>query len=1016
MGCNSFIDNFCTFIPRSSCYRGGAMKHNIFFILFGLCVVCPCYQGFSFQAGNGAEIAMERAEVFFEVSNYKKALQHYSIAANNFKIQKNWSGYLNAVAGKAYSLVRLNAFDDAKLLLDTAVIVGHNIGESIEVARVYYVYGILLDLLNEPIESLAMHQQALNIRVRLLGSNHILVSESYNGIGEVYRYTLRDYVEAEKYFQKSVNILEVTPRKYLKQLYRVYYNLATTNRLKKDFERALGFAFSAIQTLESIDPVDTTSFIRCYGIIANIYNNQNVSEKAILYYRKALSLRLDRREMSAEMANDFTNLSQAYIETGQHSLALHCVDSALLIIKNKNAYDSTTMADIYLVKGKTLREANRDQEAIENYRRSLRIRKAFSQSNTADISNTYKHLSEVLYKMKQYDSALFYSQQSIQSALGSETTLSSTSNPSYKVLENKPRLYDILAHKGTVLMQLAEGRNAVNTLKLAAECFYLSDRLMDRYWDSQENENSKLHFASDTYYIYERALSALYKLYGLTSDEQYIASAFELMDKSKARILRQGVEQASQRAQKYIPDSILTQELNIKAKITSVENKLGSVKDLEVESELNVELLNRQKELAVWQRQIKKQFPQYAFEARKSPVMTLHRLQEALEGDMIFVEYFFGTEMIYAIASFDGEQGFVAIENKNLTHDIYKFCELLKNGLQTKDLQEDFANYLMLGSSLYEDLLQPIINRFGLQVEDDRHQLMVVPDGPLSLLPFQALLASKPNATHVNYRDLDYLVKHFTISYSFDAVSPFLPNPRSHSEKPLLAFGWSDGEQEKYTTNDLPGTYRELQAIASIFPGDFSMGKEAVKKKFMAEASSYNILHLAIHGVGDEHDIYNNYLQFRDEKLFAHELYGYNLGSDLTVLSACETGYGKIFTAEGVYSIARGFFYAGSKSLLMTLWRINDGENVSLIYQFYKNLAQNEYASSALCKSQLTYLKQADELTAHPRFWVGLVLWGNYKEVNDQTISVRIYALAILVGLATAASLFFIRKKKKTST
>ncbi len=955
---------------------------------------------------------MERAERFFEISNYKKALHHYSVAANDFKIHKNWNKYLNAVAGKAHTLVRLNAYDDAKLLLDSAVIVANNVGECIGVARIDYVYGILLDLLNKPGESLAMHRQALDIRRRLLGSNHILVSESYNGIGEVYRYTLRDYVEAERYFQKSINILETAPKKYLKHLYRGYYNLATTNRLKKDFERALGFAFSAIQTLESVKPVDTTSFIRCYGIIANIYNNQDISDKAIIYYRKALSLRLGRREVSSEMANDYTNLSQAYIETGQHSLALHCVDSALLIMKHGNSYDSTTMADIYLVKGKALREANRNQEAVQNYQRSLHIRSVYSQSNAVDISNTYKHLSEVMYKVGQYDSALFYSQQSIQSAMGSEMTLTSMSNPPYAVLENKPRLYDVLAQKGIALMQLAEERDKVNILKLAAECFYLSDRLMDSYWDSQENENSKIHFAIDTYYIYERALNSLYQLYNLTSDEQYLASAFELMDKSKARILRQGVEQASQRAQKYIPDSLLSQELNIKARITSTENQLSSVKNLEMERTLNVELLARQKELALWQSKIKKQFPQYAFEAKKLPVTTLRQLQEDLEKDVIFVEYFFGPEEIYAIGSLGGTQKFLRIEKKNLTNDIYKFCELLKKGLQTKEIKEDFRNYVMLGTSLYRDLLQPMINVFGIRLENDHHQLIVVPDGPLSLLPFQALLVSQPNASPVNYRDLDYLVKHFTISYSFDSASPFVTNQHSRSDKNLLAFGWSDGQREKYTAEDLPGTYHELQAIASIFPGDFRMGREAVKEKFMTEASSYNILHLAIHGVGDEHDIYNNYLQFRDEKLFAHELYGYNLSADLTVLSACETGYGKIFTAEGVYSIARGFFYAGSKGLLMTLWRINDGENVPLIQQFYKNLEQNEYASSALCKSQLEYLKQADEYTAHPRFWVGLVLWGNYKEVNDQSISIQLYAGTIVMILAAAAFVYFLHNKR----
>ena len=288
--------------------------------------------------------------------------------------------------------------------------------------------------------------------------------------------------------------------------------------------------------------------------------------------------------------------------------------------------------------------------------------------------------------------------------------------------------------------------------------------------------------------------------------------------------------------------------------------------------------------------------------------------------------------------------------------------------------------------------------------------MLVIPDGVLSLLPFQALITSKPKSENVNYKHLNYLVRHFAISYSFDAASPFNSSRSGLGRKNLLAFGWSDGIER--TPNDLPGTYQELSAIADIIPGKFLMGSKASKSAFMEEAPHYNILHLAIHGVGNDDDIYNNYLQFRDEKLYAHELYGYQLDAKLTVLSACETGYGKVFTAEGVYSIARGFFYAGSKSLLMTLWPINDGENVQLIRQFYKNLDQKESSSKALSNSQLDYLEHADEYTAHPRFWAGLVLWGSYKEVNEHSV-LGLLRFGIIFIFLTTLGYWLFRKTRQ---
>ena len=990
------------------------MKYIVIFIFITSCGVFPECKGFSFSLSGNADQSLERAEHFFELNKYDSARRHYNLAAHQFKVAKVWKKYITAIAGAAHSLIKLRKYDDAKKILDSALLIGNrSVGKSTELATAHFVYGILLDLINEPNASLEMHQEALAMRKTLLGENHLQVAESYNGIGEVYRYILRDYVEAEKYFQRSIDILERDQAVNRKHLYRGYYNLATTNRLKNDFERALGFAFNAIQTLESIKPLDTTSLVRCYGIIANIYNNQNVYEKAITYYLKALSLQLVRKEMSSEMANDYTNLSQAYIETGKHSMALQCVDSALLILEKGGSYDSAGMANIYLIKGRALLEAKRNQEAILSYRRSLYIQKKYSKSNVVDISNLYQHLSETLYKSAQYDSALFYIQQCIHTAIGGKVKLTSWSNPPYEMLEHWPGLFEALAHKGAVLIKIAEKSNTINALKQAVDCFNLSGKLMDIYWDSQENENSKLHFASTNYYIYEHALNSFHQLYDLTSDEQYKALAFELMDKSKSRILRQGVEQARERARKYIPDSLLSQELNIKSRITSLSTQLSSTKDLDLERSLNMELLTRQKELLTWEDKIRNQFPQYTFESKDLPFVSLSQLQTNLKNELLFVEYFFGQEAIYAFSSFKGSQHYIKIESKDVKNSIYKFCSLLSKGLQSEDREADFREYTALGFDLYSQLLYPVVKAFDIS-GDEPQQILIVPDGALSLLPFQALLASKPTSNeHVNYKNLDYLVKHFTISYSFDATSPFASNHTDTQMKNLLAFGWSDGNEQNYTTEDLPGTYRELQAVSRIMPGEFRMGKEAIKKNFREEASDYNIIHLAIHGFGDNDDIYDSYLQFRDDKLFAHELYGYNLNASLTVLSACQSGYGKVFTAEGVYSIARGFFYAGSKSLLMTLWRINDGESVPLIQEFYKNVGQKEYASKALSKSQLDYLRHADEYSSHPRFWAGLVLWGSYKEVagSDWITSRHIGIALLLTGMAGLG--YFIFKKRK---
>ncbi len=995
------------------------MRFFIVLIFIGLVTVYPALSGISHPCQITADSSLVNADRSFDQNDYANALLFYESAVKDFKAQNQWKGYEKAMAGKAHTLIKLRKYENARAALDTALSVGKRfMGETIEIATVYYVYGVLHDLMNKPDQSLAMHKNALRIRKASLGPQHFKVAESFNGIGEVYRYTVRDYFEAEKNFLQAIEILEHIGNADQKHLYRGYYNLATTNRLKNDFEKALAFAFQAVQALESIKPSDTISFIRCYGIIANIYNTQSVFEKAISYYRKALALRIARREMSSEMANDYKNLAKAYIESGQVPKALLCVDSALMIVEQDAYYDSAELANIHLIKGKALRESKRDEEAIQSYRLSLYIHKHNSRSNALDMSNAYMHLSETMNKIQQYDSALFYIQKSIECVMPQGTKLVNWANPSYKMLEHKPQLYDQLTHKGVVLTQLARGKNSVGTLKLALECFNLSDQLMEIFWNSQDRENSKLNFVNINYHINELALTSIFNLHHLTSDESYKAEAFELMDKSKARILRQKVEEVGAQARLKIPDSLLSQERHIKSEITALQNKLAALKKSEQEERiLGTEMIVKEKELDAWRKKMKNLFPQYSFAPKDPSLMTLIELKNKLSKDITFIEYFFGEKTIYVFASLAGQQHFIRIENKNISSKIYQFCGLLSRGLKSKNLESDFKEYTHLAFSLYTDLLTPVFEALNLDIENEHPKILIIPDGALNLLPFQALITLKPKNQHsINYKNLNYLVKRSTISYSYDAASLFATSHPTAWGKNLLAFGWSDGTENNYDAHSLPGTYKELQSVAAIMPGKFMMGEEARKKSFLDLASGYNILHLAIHGKADNADIYNNYLQFQDEKLFAHELYGLRLNANnLTVLSACETGYGKVFNAEGVYNIARGFFYAGSKGLLMTLWPIDDRATASLIPEFYKNLNKQDYVSTALRKSQLDYLQKADELSAHPSYWAGLVLWGMHKEIGERNIISTKYVIPCVILLAALCLLMFFKMRKKVS-
>ncbi len=122
-----------------------------------------------------------------------------------------------------------------------------------------------------------------------------------------------------------------------------------------------------------------------------------------------------------------------------------------------------------------------------------------------------------------------------------------------------------------------------------------------------------------------------------------------------------------------------------------------------------------------------------------------------------------------------------------------------------------------------------------------------------------------------------------------------------------------------------------------------------------------------------------------DGFIHTYELFGMNIPNEMAVLSACNTGYGKIIDGEGIISLARGFFYAGSKSVIMSLWSANDKSTTDIMNSFYKYLAEGKQKDEALRFAKLDYLETAGEIKSHPYFWATFIANGNMRPLQIYT-------------------------------
>lgn len=305
-----------------------------------------------------------------------------------------------------------------------------------------------------------------------------------------------------------------------------------------------------------------------------------------------------------------------------------------------------------------------------------------------------------------------------------------------------------------------------------------------------------------------------------------------------------------------------------------------------------------------------------------------------------------------------------------------------------------FKLYTKRAFYLYTTLVKPVwpTGQHNFSNKDSTTpKMIIIPDGPLVNLPFHALISSVPSVKEINYKDLSYLIYQLNISRAYSANLLFRNQKESNAieKSAVLAFGFSSASHFPVlnslgTQHELPGSGRELKNIAEALPGKFFVGKEATEQNFKKYAAYYRILHLAIHANAKIENQMESRLIFKPDKtgkedgfLYPYELHELNLKARLVVLSACETGTGRLNTGEGVYSMARGFAYAGCPASVMSLWKVDDNITADLMSIFYQGLSTGLRIDDALHQAQIKYLQVEDEFAAHPRFWATFVPIGD---------------------------------------
>ncbi|MBN1781762.1 CHAT domain-containing protein [bacterium] len=216
----------------------------------------------------------------------------------------------------------------------------------------------------------------------------------------------------------------------------------------------------------------------------------------------------------------------------------------------------------------------------------------------------------------------------------------------------------------------------------------------------------------------------------------------------------------------------------------------------------------------------------------------------------------------------------------------------------------------------------------------------------------------------------------------------------------------------------LPWAEAEVSNVADLYDGRAFIRESASESAFKTHAGDARIIHLATHAVVDNGNPMESKLVFNadtangeDGFLNAYELYHLQLNADLAVLSACNTGYGKMLRGEGIMSLARGFMAAGCPSVIMSLWPVDDQATQELMTVFYRNLANGMDKDEALRRAKLDYIQHGDSLRTGPFFWAGMLHIGQPGPLPNHG-HLKMLVMYVAAGLLLTAVIFILRRKK----
>jgi len=843
------------------------------------------------------------------------------------------------------------------------------------------------------------YEKSLNIRLCKLGENHIDTAISYNSIGDVCLIK-GEYDRGKFYYEKSLNIrLSVLGENHTDTA-SSYNMLGRLCFESGDYDKSIEYHEKAIAIRIKIFGEKNTEVAQSYNNLGESYRLKNDYKKAEYYYKKALSICNDLYgDDFFGISFIYNNLSLIYGSKGDYDLALDYAKKAMLYREKLYGEKSTITAISYENIATAYRNKKDYKKAIEYYEKSFQINSKLLGEFSLEVARGYRNLGVVYAIQNNYISAIMY--------LDKAVTI-------YK--KNESNQYTVMysSELGDVYIKNFQYKQSLGSYLIGIETIEKVRKLNLSGGTDFTSRNINLYYYATNAGFLQNDLNSMFNISERMRAMGYIErlSLKGAMDvagidaeKSKKLLkLKDDIERLSSLRQKLI--SIPISSMNEKQKKDHDVHFEQTSKELaQAETDftkLDTEFMKNEKYKLL----------------RDTAVVTVAEAQKLCGKDGAIIEYIIPDKpdkymKPYAIVITAGSIKSVELDSAyNFSDQIEKYRKAIKDN---KKIESD-----QLGAELYTKLIAPV-NSFINSAEIKK--LIIVPDGSLAFLPFDS----------IKTKDNKYFSERYELNLTPSVTVSSMIKSRKYDKKDnLMAFGGGlyssigesktrgessfrgiavdDKQKEKLAEKaynspleyynaqqlgwaDLPGTEREVSAInekiynkknTDVYTGSKVSEENLKSLSKSGTLKKYSSIHLACHGYYDpEYPGYSAVVfsevsgKLKNSKddgyMSVEETALLNLQSDIVVLSACETGLGRMVSGDGVIGLTRAFQVAGSNRVLVTLWPVSDEATEEFMVSFYGKVKAGMSYREALVKVKDEFRRSKDY--SAPYFWAGFVLY-----------------------------------------